>query len=389
MIRKAQIRFICTIMGILLLVFLCIFGVSCYFLRKSCTNAIFDKLINIEKFYDINSKSDNSLVVLIKNINDESSKKYQVLYNSAGFSDELILEIVNRSLSYKKEMPELSAGSFNNIYFSIQPSPNGLILTASDMTSMFVDLRANIVKLGIWFIIIFVLLTLCVWGISFKVFEPIADTIKKQQRFISDASHELKTPVAVISANADVIKTTENSKYLESIKLQTKRLNTLVTDLLCLAKTEENSHNIIKKDFSLSDTILEVALPFDAVAFENGKTLILDIEPNILANADRESVKKIVNILLDNAIKYSSKNGTIKVSLKNKTITVFNTGSEINKEDSDKIFERFYRGDSSRSSDLSGSGLGLSIAKSIANSNKWKLFAKSIKGESMTITLII
>ena len=128
------------------------------------------------------------------------------------------------------------------------------------------------------------------------------------------------------------------------------------------------------------------------MAFENGKTLNIDIEPDILYKGDLLSVKKIVSILLDNAVKHADPCGEILVTLKKENgktvLTVFNSGSFVPTEDSNKVFERFYRGDSSRSRESGGSGLGLSIAKSIADINKWKINAVSIPEVSMTVTVV-
>ena len=170
-------------------------------------------------------------------------------------------------------------------------------------------------------------------------------------------------------------------------------MSVLVEDMLSLAKIDEGQKKLKVEKFNLSNEVLENALPFDAVAFEKGKTLNIDIQPDITYNGDRDSVKQIINILLDNAVKHADKNGEITLTLKkdgNKTIiTFFNTGSQIPEENADKIFERFYRGDSSRSRESGGSGLGLAIAKSIADTNKWKISAVSKLNVSMTITIIL
>lgn len=224
-------------------------------------------------------------------------------------------------------------------------------------------------------------------GLSFKIFQPIKESLYKQRKFISDASHELKTPIAVISANADVLKTNEENRYLDSIKSQTKRLNLLVTDMLTLARMDESHKTLVKETFCLSDVVTEAVLPFDAVSFENGKVLLSEIEKNVEYYGNRESVKKMIDILLDNAVKYATKGGTIKVTLVKTTLIVTNSGSDVKDADSNKIFERFYRGESSRSRETGGSGLGLAIAKSIATQNGWNITAKSRYGESMTITV--
>ena len=185
----------------------------------------------------------------------------------------------------------------------------------------------------------------------------------------------MRTPVAIISANADVLKNfIDNNGYLDSIKTQTKRLEKLVSDMLALAKTDEEKIVLAKEEFSVSDEVLEAVLPYEAILFENGKTLLTDVDANLKYVGDRQSFKTVLGILIDNAIKHSDKKATIKVSLKKEagkiTLKIFNTGSLIREEDSAKVFERFYRGDGSRSRDSGGSGLGLSIAKSLADANK-------------------
>ena len=202
----------------------------------------------------------------------------------------------------------------------------------------------------------------------------------------------MKTPLTIISANADVIKSTDNNQWVQSIKTQTERLNDLVGDMLTLAKLDEDKPMLALVEFNLSEEIINSSLAFDALAFEKGQTINLDVEPNISYKGDIQSVKKIVNILLDNAVKHAVSRGEISLSLKKENgkivFTVFNTGSNIPAQDSNRVFERFFRGDASRSRESGGSGLGLSIAKSIADVNKWKISAQSRYGESMTIKVI-
>ena len=236
-------------------------------------------------------------------------------------------------------------------------------------------------------------MSILVCKIADTVFKPINDTLLKQRQFVSDASHELRTPITVISANADVLGNLIDNKYLDSIKSQTERLNLLVSDLLTLSKMDEGKLSIPKERFSLSQLINALVLPFEAVAFEKGKFLYLDNQNDIDYFGDSESVKLLVNILIDNAIKHSTKNATIKVSLKKDgtkiLLEVYNDGSNIFDQDSDKVFERFYKGDKSRKHTDSGSGLGLCIAKNICDNNKWKITAKSKLNESFTITVIM
>ena len=143
----------------------------------------------------------------------------------------------------------------------------------------------------------------------------------------------------------------------------------------------------------LREEVVNVILPFEAVVYEKKKRLVMNVEEGIRVETDRISIRKTLEILLDNAIKYSDEKGTITVTLKkhkNRTVIIVkNTGSNVPNKDSSKIFERFYRAEDSRSREFGGSGLGLAIAKNISNVNKWKIYAKSEYQHSMTITIII
>ena len=249
-------------------------------------------------------------------------------------------------------------------------------------------LKAFLALAGIYLVITFI-----VWILSYYVFSPIKENLKKQKQFIADASHELKTPLTIISANVDVLAQSENNQWITNIKEQTDRMGVLVSNMLTLERIDEKPLKPYHTEFNLSSEILNSILPFEAVAFEKGKFLNFDIEEKITYKGDQASVKQIVSILMDNAVKYANKGSTINVTLKkefgkNIALTVYNTGSQIPAEDSNKIFERFYRGDASRSRESGGSGLGLAIAKSIADANKWKITAESILNDSMTIKII-
>ena len=167
----------------------------------------------------------------------------------------------------------------------------------------------------------------------------------------------------------------------------------LVNDLLTLSSLDEGNGGLKKQQFSISEAVLKATLPFEALAFEKGKFIKFDVEENLSAMGSREDVIKICEILLDNAVKYSIRGSEIIVTLKKdgkkNILSIFNRGCEVLKEDRDRIFERFYRADGSRARNLGGSGLGLSIAKSLAKRNKWKLSATPITGVSMQIDLVL
>ena len=386
MVKKAQIQFICITMTILFAVFAAILGVAYYVCRLSCHTSIIDKLSRLERSYEISVRGDTSFslqdgLIVLKN---PTAYSYEILDGSDLFETNKISEIVNASFS---RYPEVSASSIGKIYYRISLVRGGQLLVAADMTYYFEKAVTNTLRVLLFLVVFYFILFFVVWGFSYKIFQPIKESLYKQRKFISDASHELKTPIAVISANADVLKTNEENRYLDSIKSQTKRLNLLVTDMLTLARMDESHKTLVKETFCLSDVVTEAVLPFDAVSFENGKVLLSEIEKNVEYYGNRESVKKMIDILLDNAVKYATKGGTIKVTLVKTTLIVTNSGSDVKDADSNKIFERFYRGESSRSRETGGSGLGLSIAKSIATQNGWNITAKSRYGESMTITV--
>lgn len=386
MVKKAQIQFICITMTILFAVFAAILGVAYYVCRLSCHTSIIDKLSRLERSYEISVRGDTSFtlqdgLIVLKN---PTAYSYEILDGSKLFDTNKISEIVNASFS---RYPEVSASSIGKIYYRISLVRGGQLLVAADMTYYFEKAVTNTLRVLLFLVVFYVILFFVVWGFSYKIFQPIKESLYKQRKFISDASHELKTPIAVISANADVLKTNEKNRYLDSIKSQTKRLNLLVTDMLTLARMDESHKTLVKETFCLSDVVTEAVLPFDAVSFENGKVLLSEIEKNVEYYGNRESVKKMIDILLDNAVKYATKGGTIKVTLVKTTLIVTNSGSDVKDADSNKIFERFYRGESSRSRETGGSGLGLAIAKSIATQNGWNITAKSRYGESMTITV--
>ncbi|MDR3238491.1 MAG: HAMP domain-containing histidine kinase [Clostridiales bacterium] len=207
---------------------------------------------------------------------------------------------------------------------------------------------------------------------------PIRAAFDKQRRFISDASHELKTPLTIIGTNADVLRNEigENMR-LEHIKSQSERMNGLVCDLLAIAKADESTTAIIKNEFLLSNAVLNTVLEFECRAFEEGKNYSYAIAENLSIIGDEGQIKKLVGILVDNAIKHSDVHGGIKVTLsgtaKHPCISVFNTGAGIPDAEKDKIFDRFYRSDESRSRETGGYGLGLAIGKAIADAHNGKI----------------
>ncbi|CAG7639003.1 sensor histidine kinase [Paenibacillus allorhizosphaerae] len=223
---------------------------------------------------------------------------------------------------------------------------------------------------------------------------PVKEAFDKQKRFIADASHELKTPLAVINTNADVLLANgtdtinEQAKWLHHIKSETERMKILTRDLLYLTEMEDARSRMIHVPFDLSEAVESVILTMEAVIFEKDLAFDYDIEPNLTVTGSSEQMKQVAMILLDNAIKYCNPKGSISLVLKRHQnhiqLSVSNTGPGIPAEHLDKIFDRFYRVDASRSRQSGGYGLGLAIAKSIVAQHRGKIYARSVPNETTT-----
>lgn len=233
--------------------------------------------------------------------------------------------------------------------------------------------------------------------ITNKILEPVIESFERQKQFIADASHELKTPLAIIKTNSSVIKGNKyesvlsQMKWLNYIEDQSSRMGELIEEMLSLAKLDSEKELLNFSNFDISHLVDNIILTFEAVIFENNIEFESDIKQEIYVRGDKEKIKKAITILLDNAIKYTNKNGKISVFVKEDKskvkIIVKNTGDGIKKEDLDKIFERFYRVDGSRTRETGGYGLGLAIAKSIIETHKGKIYANSTIGEETTFTI--
>lgn len=240
--------------------------------------------------------------------------------------------------------------------------------------------------------IIFVLILIVIF--SRKIVRPIAQSYEKQKIFITDASHEIKTPLSVIEANTEVVELENGeSQWTRSIKDQVTRLSELTEKLVFLAKMDEGKNTLVMTEFSLSDIAKEVAEGFNGVVKAQKKQYTVNIEPDINVNADEKSIRQLISILIENAFKYSDKEGNIIVSVsrngKYKEIVVKNTADNLKKGDLSILFERFYRLDSSRNSDTGGSGIGLSVAKAIVDAHKGKIKAYSKDGKEIVLKVIL
>lgn len=384
MIRRAKIKFIAFMMSIVFAIFAGTYGVFAVISINSRNREILGNLEKVESSFMF----DKGPITFEYYVGELGGKNgFTEIAKSKDFPSDVLDEIVSSSLSHS-----YNAGEVDDYYYKVSNFLDKKIIIIADMSQTISRYHDTMVKLLVVMSVAIVLVFLLVMLISKNLFKPIEDTLINQKKFLSDASHELKTPIAVISANADVIMKNDDSEWINNVKAQTERMKTLVTDLLTLSAIDEN--NAIKKKvkFSLSDEIIKATLFFDALAFEKGKRIITSVENDIFINGDPDSVRKITEIFIENAIKYATPQTDIIVSLKTVShkivMTVYNQGSNVPREDAKKIFERFYRGEKSRSRELGGSGLGLSIAKSLCSLNKWKISANCELNEYMEIRVV-
>ncbi len=227
-------------------------------------------------------------------------------------------------------------------------------------------------------------------GISFLLanwaIKPIDKAWEQQRQFIADASHELKTPLTVIMTNAEFMQNpdyddTDRTTFASSILVMSRQMRNLVEQMLELARADNVQHNVIFTPVDFSRLVSDAILPFEPIFFEKGLTLHTEISENIMVNGDASQLRQVLDILLDNAQKYSREKGTTWVTLQQHgkghcLLSVADEGEEIPADDLKNLFKRFYRADKART--RTGSfGLGLSIAETIITRHKGKIWAES------------
>ena len=251
-------------------------------------------------------------------------------------------------------------------------------------------LKISILVGGVIFFILFVFIVI----VSGYVIKPVADSMERQKQFISDASHELKTPITVISTTIDIIGNKNGKdRWTECIKEQAVKMQRLVKELLDLSKLlEVNTARSGFKINDISNTVNNSLLYFESLLFESGKTLEQDIEENIRLNCDENKISQLVGILMDNALKYSDEKSKICFSLKKNgdyaVISCSNPCSDFSASDTSKLFERFFRSENDRIHEQEGFGLGLSIAQAIAELHGGKISA-AYENNIITFTVIL
>ena len=401
MIKKLRRKFIIIVLSIVFVVISTIISV-----------------INVVNYQNIKKETDKIINVLVDNdgkmplppfmVPDNSvtelppetpfqTRYFTVLIASNGeisVNMERVVAITEeQAIKYAKNVLNKDDGGFYKDYkYTTVTQQDGVLcifLDCSKELGAFREvLKASIVVGGSAILIIAILV------IVFSAFavKPIAESYTKQKRFITDANHEIKTPLAIIGATNEVIQMEYGeNEWSKTINNQINKLNKLTEKLVFLSRMDEETPKVVMSEFSLSETVSEVIKPFYNIAKVQEKEFIVNVTKGLSYYGDVSLIGQLVSVLVENAFKYSTEKGEISVNLeksgKSKKLIISNTVKSVNKKDLYKYFDRFYRSEESRNSETGGSGLGLSIAKAIVNIHKGGI-SVNLKNDKLYFTVI-
>ena len=409
MFKKLQRKFIWGSALVLLLVITAVTGIV-YWITTEVINRQTDVLLNmivdnggdLPERFEFDSSQERFLA-----LKDESV--YETRFLTAVKGDSGVNITVTRIAMPKNEMNSIINRAFEENYnngridiegkrifrFVKKSSEDGSVtLVLLDSTSRYAMQRLTMTYMsGIWLLVL-ILYVIVILAFSKKLIRPFVENDERQKRFITNASHELKTPLAVISANTDMTEVLSGkTEWTDSTHRQITRLNTLIEDLVVLTRADEIKEADMT-DVDISAIVSETAESFRSVAESSGKKLAIQITPDLNIKCDKRSIQHVVSVLIDNAVKYCDDNGDILVSLEKKSyrkgvrISVSNTYAQGKNADTEKFFERFYRKDESHNSEKAGFGIGLSMAKEIVERMKGKMKV-SYSGNTISFTVDI
>jgi len=375
--------------------------------------------VNFANFYNISHSSDELLKTLVENngvmpsfavVNENADEKktlYLKNFSNRFFTvrtdnqknvvtvntDDVFFTSASEAVEYAKTV--LAKGKHSGYYkgfkYVVENTDKGKLIAFVDVVKDYNVFYSNLGNSVIISLLVLGFVTLFSFILSKKAVAPMVQAYEKQNAFITDASHELKTPLAIINTSADVLEMENGeSKWTGNIHKQINRLNGLIGNLISLTKLEE-SDDLEKLDFSFSDVLNDCVMDVKDYATSLDKNIVTDIEKGISFKGDEKLIRQVIGILFDNAIKYAREKSDINVQLKkqNKKIvfTVENEADNLEIKNYNILFERFYRADSSRNSKTGGYGIGLSIAQSIVLKHKGKISADSVDGERIVFTV--
>ncbi|MFQ9278231.1 MAG: sensor histidine kinase [Ruminococcus sp.] len=327
---------------------------------------------------------DYSTSVVLKN------KNIMVLSNSLEeTADKDIL-----SMTQELQKSEKRFGSIDDYIYVVRT------LRSGNTVYIFVDNKEALQNSKQFFIVsIFIFLlsvivfTIISYYLSRWMIKPSEKAIKNQKIFVANISHDLKTPITIIRANADLIENeVKNKKSIKYIQQETEKLNHLVNEMLTLTRIDNTISKENFKSFNFGDSLFDVVLPFESIAYEKGIRFNINIDEVTDYFGDESNIQKLAEILIDNAMSYTAKGGIVDVDAyensKAVTLSVTNTGEPISDEKKVEIFDRFYRASKSRESTGNHYGLGLSIANTIVKKHNGKISIESKNGKN-TFTVIL
>ena len=390
MIRKLRIKFVCVIMGIVMLLLAMILGVVIHFTGQNMEMQSISMMRTIAAApFQKGNLGNHPEEVRLPFFTVQIGNRGELLGVSGGYFDltdrEYIESIVNAALASEHNTAELEE---YHLRFLKEKSPRGYTIVFSDTTTESATLK-NLYSICvlIFFVAMGVFLGISI-SLSNWVIKPVATAWDQQRQFVADASHELKTPLSVIMANAELLANEDTApddcrKFSRNILSMTYQMRTLVENLLEMARVDNGTLKMQFAALDFSELVRDAVLSFQLLYEEKGQTLENAIPEGITLQGSERHLYQVLDVLLDNALKYSVPEGHTNVELKrighSCLLTVSNTGETISKEDLKNIFKRFYRADKARS--LNGSyGLGLSIAESIVEAHKGKIWAASEHG---------
>ena len=388
-LKKKVFTLIFSILSISILGFIIVFNVGKYLeYNKIISNSLRIAKSNEEDKNRLNKDNgfkDNNIrymdkVIYTLLLNNDNSIKEVINLSNNNIDIDSIKSLGQSILNNNNIKKEYIGNIYFNKYSYIYSNSKYLIIidNSSIQNSLYNYL---LISLSL-FILLEVIVYLISMILTSWIIKPVINSFEKQKEFIADASHELKTPLSVIMASSEALEDNPNEvKWLNNIKSEANRMNILIKNLLELASLEKKETYVLKED-DLSKVVELAVLTFDAKAYECDIKLESKIAINIKFNFNTYSINELVEILLDNALKHADKKSTIVVSLKeqgnNIILSVTDTGDIIPKGEEEKIFERFYRLDKSRSRKENRYGLGLAIAKNIVINHNGKISAESV-----------
>lgn len=296
---------------------------------------------------------------------------------------------VNSKYFYRATTCKLTASNGDTYYMDILININ----SEKEMTENFSK------SLSIGTVIVVILSIIISWYLSKRAMEPIIASYKKQAEFIQNASHELRTPLTIIQAKQEMLLQSPDSKIIdksEDIALslnETRRLSKMITELMDLARSDANTTKIYKSMTNMETVAKEIVVPYKEMAELQNKNMVLNVNCDRELNIDKNKIKQLLVIVLDNALKYTEENDTIDVDIHNHEekliMNIKDTGIGISDEGLKHIFERFYREDKARSRSKGGTGLGLSIAQTIVKSHGGSIKILHNKPKGIIVTIKI